>query len=177
MGISFPAIRFSGILSISLAFIIFGITSCMINNDNLEDELDTILEESVPFISPGELNKKMHEKQLVILDIRSDREQEVSMIPGSQGMNYDNFDPAHLKEVSVDDTVVLYCSVGYRSEKAGEILQENGFKHVLNLYGGIFQWKNAGFEVVTPEGEPTDRVHTYNEDWAEYLLTGIKVYD
>ena len=82
-----------------------------------------------------------------------------------------------MTDVTAEDTVILYCSVGYRSEKAGEKLLEKGYKNVLNLHGGIFEWKNSGYEVVDPKGEHTDRVHTYNKEWSEYLDKGIKIYD
>jgi predicted sulfurtransferase len=66
--------------------------------------------------------------------------------------------------------------VGYRSEKVGEKLQELGFQNVKNLYGGIFQWKNEGFEVENSLSMPTDSVHTYNKRWSKWLLKGVRVY-
>ena len=48
---------------------------------------------------------------------------------------------------SKSDTIVLYCSIGYRSEKIGEKLVEMGYGHVFNLYGGIFEWVNRDLPV------------------------------
>jgi rhodanese-related sulfurtransferase len=58
--------------------------------------------------------------------------------------------------------VIVYCSVGYRSEKIGEKLQKLGFQNVHNLYGGIFQWKNDGFEVLNAQkvNQPTACIPT-----------------
>ena len=73
--------------------------------------------------------------------------------------------------------MVVYCSVGYRSERIGEKMQKMGFENVSNLYGGIFDWKNQGNTVINLNQEPTDSVHTYNRNWSQWLYNGIKVYD
>ena len=75
-----------------------------------------------------------------------------------------------------DQEVIVYCSVGYRSERIGEKLQKAGYTNVKNLYGGIFSWKNEGNEVVRDADIPTDSVHTYNKSWGKWLLKGIEVY-
>ena len=40
--------------------------------------------------------------------------------------------------------IIVYCSIGVRSEDIGEKLKELGYTKILNLYGGIFDWKNKG---------------------------------
>jgi 3-mercaptopyruvate sulfurtransferase SseA len=70
----------------------------------------------------------------------------------------------------------VYCSVGYRSERVGEKLQKLGYQNVYNIYGGIFEWKNEGMQVVNRQNQPTDSVHTYNKNWSKWLLKGVKVY-
>lgn len=149
----------------------------MAKHDNLEDELESILSESVPFISPKELHSQMQRNKPVLLDIRSKREHDVSYIPGSRFIEYDEFKESDVAKYSRTDTVILYCAVGYRSEKIGEKLQAMGFTNVYNLYGGIFEWKNEGFEVVDTEGNKTDQIHTYSESWSQYLKKGTKIYD
>lgn len=149
----------------------------MAQHDKLDDELDAILDESVPLISPEALHRRIQSKDVTLLDIRTAREQEVSHIRGALKLSYEDFKREDVASLSREDTVVLYCAVGYRSEKIGEQLQEMGFKHVYNLYGGIFEWKNEGFEVVSENGTPTDSVHTYSEEWSKYLKKGTKVYE
>jgi hypothetical protein len=70
----------------------------------------------------------------------------------------------------------VYCSVGYRSERIGEKLLKLGYTDVVNLYGGIFEWKNQGLDVYNSSNYPTDSVHTYNKSWGKWLVKGIKVY-
>ncbi len=152
-------------------------SSCMAKHEDLDDELDSILEGSVPFISASGLHGQLNRPGTVVLDIRTEREQEISHIPGARMLSFEDFREENVADISRQDTLVLYCAVGYRSEKIGERLQEMGFQHVYNLYGGIFEWKNEGYEVINNQGLPTDSVHTYNEDWSKYLKQGTKVYD
>ncbi|MFQ5334631.1 MAG: rhodanese-like domain-containing protein, partial [Flavobacteriales bacterium] len=71
--------------------------------------------------------------------------------------------------------VIVYCSVGYRSEKIAEKLAGMGFGQVFNLYGGIFEWVNRGYPVYDEHGQ-TDNVHAYNHNWGLWLHKGNKVY-
>ena len=75
-----------------------------------------------------------------------------------------------------DAILVVYCSVGYRSEKIGEKLKALGFSKVYNLYGGIFEWSNRGYPLVDQKEQPTTKVHAFNKDWGRWLEQGTKVY-
>ncbi len=81
-----------------------------------------------------------------------------------------------VEKLNKDSPIIVYCSVGYRSERVGEKLKSAGFKNVKNLYGGIFQWVNEGHPVVNKKDHWTDSVHTYNKNWSQWLTKGIKVY-
>lgn len=111
----------------------------------------------------------------VLLDTREKEEFDVSHIPNAIFSGYKDFNTDALKDLSKTDPIVVYCSVGYRSERIGEKLQKMGFSKVFNLYGGIFEWKNTGNEVVNAEGLTTEKVHTYNEKWGQWLTHGEKV--
>jgi adenylyltransferase/sulfurtransferase len=50
--------------------------------------------------------------------------------------------PARLSELDSADEIVLHCKGGSRSAKALRILQEAGFKKVVNLEGGITAWSD-----------------------------------
>jgi predicted sulfurtransferase len=73
--------------------------------------------------------------------------------------------------------IVVYCSIGVRSEQIGEKLLKLGYKNVYNLYGGIFEYKNSGGKVVNNQNKVTDSIHTFNKTWSAYLTKGIKVYE
>ena len=48
--------------------------------------------------------------------------------------------PRRLDELPRDKQIVMMCKSGLRSAKATEFLQQNGFKDVYNLTGGIDAW-------------------------------------
>jgi rhodanese-related sulfurtransferase len=141
-----------------------------------QEKLESLYNHTVPLIKTEDLARRINENNLVILDIRSEEEYQVSRIKGARQINYDDFSSEDVDNIPKNSEVVVYCSVGYRSEKVGEKLQELGFQNVKNLYGGIFQWKNDGFEVVNAQLLPTDSVHTYNKAWSKWLLKGVRVY-
>lgn len=164
-------------LNIMLLSFLQSLMAC--GQQTYDQKLQSLYKNTVPLIQPHEVKQKLNQQDVVILDTRSAKEYSVSHLPNAKFIDYDRFDISQLEDVSKDREVVVYCSVGYRSEKIGEKLQEAGFKNVSNMYGGIFQWKNADFEVINQEGEITDSVHTYNKRWSKWLEEGkgIKVYE
>lgn len=143
-----------------------------------DEKLQGLYKNTVPLVSTETIKQKLtSEDSLYILDTRTTSEFAVSHIPGARLVEYESYDASDFEDIPKDAEIVLYCSVGYRSERVGEKLQEMGYQHVSNLYGGIFQWKNDGHEVVSPGGGATDSVHTYNRRWSKWLEKGTKVYE
>ena len=142
-----------------------------------EEMLQSLYSHTVPLISSEHLMTKRNTgDEVTILDIRSKAEYEVSHIAGARMIDYDNFRIEDVDDIPKEADIIVYCSVGYRSEKVGEQLQEHGFRKVRNLYGGIFQWKNEGFDVVNQHSNATDSIHTYSRRWSKWLLNGVRVY-
>lgn len=145
---------------------------------NVEDAgfqalLKNLLTHSVPEISVADAARDS--AQILFLDAREPREFEVSHLAGALHVGYDHFDARQISAQPRDRRIVVYCSVGYRSEKVTEQLRTAGFTNVANLYGGIFEWVNEGFPVVDARG-PTRRVHAYSKSWGVWLKRGKKVY-
>ncbi|MER3327952.1 MAG: rhodanese-like domain-containing protein, partial [Candidatus Kapaibacterium sp.] len=88
----------------------------------------------------------------------------------------DDFELSRVQEISKDSKIVVYCSVGYRSEKIAEKLQGAGYTDVSNLYGGIFEWVNQDRAVVDDQNTPTTKVHAFSRVWGVWLNKGEKVY-
>ena len=130
----------------------------------------------VPYISVEELRMYQLDDEVVILDAREPREFKVSHIKNAVYVGYDNFNDSILQNIDKNKKVVVYCSVGIRSENIADRLIKAGFKDVHNLYGGIFEWKNAMFPVVNELGEETEKVHVYSKRWGTYLKHGEKIY-
>lgn len=112
----------------------------------------------------------------ILIDSRSKEEYEVSHIKNAIWVGFKDPDMDKVKELDRDRKVVVYCSVGYRSEKIAQNLIDMGFNDVLNLYGGIFEWVNQDQPVVDQSGKPTKKVHAYNKMWGFWLDKGEKVY-
>jgi rhodanese-related sulfurtransferase len=138
-------------------------------------KLKSLYRNSVPVISAPVLSTQLTgSKAPLLLDTRSPAEYNVSHLPGAVLVDYDRFDAKAADHLDRNAPIVVYCSVGYRSERIGERLQKMGFKDVHNLYGGIFEWVNTGHAIVGGNNQPTTRVHTYNQDWGKWLEKGEK---
>ncbi len=122
---------------------------------------------TVPLMSVEELHANT--QNVRIFDARERAEYEVSHIPGAAYIGYKHFDIQALTKLAKDTPIVIYCSIGYRSEKIGERLQEKGFTKVYNLYGSIFEWVNRGYPVVDASGKQVQKVHTYNKEWSRWV--------
>jgi rhodanese-related sulfurtransferase len=93
----------------------------------------------------------------LLVDVRSEKEIAVSLIPGAiakaeferEAANYQN------------RTIIPYCTVGGRSGTYAKQLLQKGWK-VKNYQGSILDWVNSDLPLVTPQGERTNQVHTYN---------------
>ncbi len=136
--------------------------------------LDALYQKTVPLVSVADLKKMPN---VVLLDTRSRAEYDVSHLPNARWVGYDDFDLTRVNAVPKDANVVLYCSVGYRSEKVGEKLLAAGYRQVRNLDGSLFEWVNQGNVVVDGSGKPTQRVHAYSRLWGVWLKRGERIYE
>lgn len=155
---------------------IFFTTSFCFSQNTIPLVLEKLNKQTVPYITIKELNTKTG---VILLDTREIKEFKVSHIKNATNVGFDKFDSAKLAKKFKDKnaTIIVYCSIGVRSEKIGEKLQKLGYKNVYNLYGGIFEYKNTGGKVVNNQNKVTDSVHTFNKIWSVYLTKGIKVYE
>ena len=143
---------------------------------SLDELLKTFNAETVPYISVQEL--AMPKTDVIILDAREFKEYDVSRIKNAIHVGYDNFDISIVQNKITDTSkhIVVYCSVGIRSEDIGEKLKKAGYTNVYNLFGGIFEWKNKDFPVFDSENKETNKVHTFSKSWSKWLKKGEKVY-
>jgi len=137
------------------------------SNPKFDKMISKTIDFSVPVIGAEEL-KEINE-EVMVFDVREKEEFDVSHIEGAQYLGYDDFDINRLGDISKESKIVVYCSIGYRSEKIGEQLQDLGYSNVYNLYGSIFDWVNRGYPVVKSDGEATKEVHTYNRAWSKWV--------
>ncbi|MBN8681557.1 MAG: rhodanese-like domain-containing protein [Chitinophagales bacterium] len=139
--------------------------------------LRKLLSHSVPEIQVEDLMRDSSAAAgILFLDAREPKEFQVSHLNGALPVGYDHFKLSNLPDtLAKDQRIVVYCSVGYRSEKVAEKLIAAGFTNVQNLYGGIFEWVNRGNTVYDAQGA-TPRVHAFDRTWGVWLRKGKKIY-
>ncbi len=132
--------------------------------------LKTLYKNTVPIISVSALKEQMTSGIApIILDTREANEYNVSHIPNARYVGYDFFNLSEIKDIPKPQPIIVYCSVGYRSERIGEKLQSAGYTNVKNLYGGIFEWSNQGYPMKDKKNNPTYIVHGYAKEWGIWL--------
>jgi len=90
--------------------------------------------------------------QGILIDVRTAAEIAQGKIDGSLAMDYRQGDfEAQIAELPKDREIYLYCAVGGRSSKAGDLLIAQGFTKVYNLQGGLTAWTEAGLPITIPE--------------------------
>jgi rhodanese-related sulfurtransferase len=152
------------------------VCSISFGQSDFDRKLQSLYKNTVPLIRSDALLAEISKSDVIILDTRSAEEFQVSHLSGSLLLEYDSFHPDDIKNIHKNTKIVVYCSVGYRSERIGEQLIKLGFKDVSNLYGGIFDWINNGNPIVNTAGISTDSVHTYNKEWSKWVKKGVKIY-
>lgn len=100
-------------------------------------------------INVGELDELIgKEKELQILDVRRPAEYQTGHVPRALPAEL-----LHLNERLTDlpldraKPTVVICAGGYRSSAATSLLQQQGFKNLLNVTGGTGAWIDGGHKV------------------------------
>ena len=145
-----------------------------IKNPEYKQTIDSLYSNRVPLISIEELIK-IDKYNLYILDTREEDEFNVSHLKNARQVGNFWFDMRKVYDIPTNATVVVYCSVGVRSEKIAEKLIAWGYKNVFNLYGGIFEWINQSHPVYKQNGVQTAEIHTYDKNWERWAERGTKV--
>ena len=150
-------------------------TSPKVNSEAYAKKLSTLLSHTVNEISVDSASQLL---KSIFLDNRSEKEYKVSHIQGALFAEYNllAINVNALKNVNKNTPIIVYCSVGYRSEKTAEKLLKMGFTKVYNLYGGLFEWSNNNKPMVDENNNPTKKIHAYNESWGQWITSGEKVF-
>ncbi|TWT49303.1 molybdopterin biosynthesis protein MoeB [Rubripirellula amarantea] len=109
-------------------------------------------------VKAEELGAKPPQPDFVVIDVRTEAEVNVSVIPGAITKSQYEKD----KQLYAGRLVIPYCTVGGRSGAYAKQLAGDGVK-VKNYQGSILKWVDAGLPLVTLDGKPTNRVHTYSK--------------
>jgi rhodanese-related sulfurtransferase len=96
-------------------------------------------------ISREELKEKLDRKENFRLVMAlADWAYQAKHIPGS--IHFATMKEA-LQSLNKDDEIVVYCSDEncIASSALGQLLERNGYTHVLHYVGGLQDWEQAGF--------------------------------
>ena len=161
--------------------VLIGVSQCGYNKlqamSSLENKSAEIEGEftSVDHISTGTLATLMTANEkgavpLLIVDTRAPDEFAISKIPGAVNLESAADVSEYLKTADPKpETIAVYCSVGYRSAVVVDELNKAGVKNAKNVRGSIFAWANEDRNLVTPGGEPVNKVHPFNEFWCRLV--------
>lgn len=96
------------------------------------------------YIEPKDFKKVKNEKDVMIVDVRSNYEHNVGKFKNAISFDIENFrdfpDQINELEKHKDKKIITYCTGGIKCEKASAYLLEKGFKNVYQLHGGIIKY-------------------------------------
>lgn len=90
--------------------------------------------------TPAELDKKMTQNQLQLLDVRNPNEWAEGGIPNAIQIPLHEL-RSRIGELDPEKEVVVHCKSGQRSYFAAKFLSQMGFSRVINLTGGFLAWR------------------------------------
>ncbi len=114
----------------------------------------------------------------ILLDVRTKSEFKNGHLPEAGNLNYYSLDfRKKLILLPRNQPIYLYCNTGYRSEKAAEILIENGYTDVYNLQHGIMEWELLNLPVIMePDARPDTDNKMTSEQYHAILSEGSPVF-
>jgi glyoxylase-like metal-dependent hydrolase (beta-lactamase superfamily II) len=104
--------------------------------------------ETITQVSVAELNERIANPDMQILDVRRPAEYVNGHVPRALNAPLASLDkslgPLNLQR---DKLTAIICAGGYRSSAAASLLQQQGFSNLLNVTGGTSAWVNAGYKI------------------------------
>ena len=146
----------------------------MVANKKFALLLKNLLSENIPQADIDFVKTLPHDA--LFIDTRTESEYSVSSISGAIKTGFESFDINILKPVNKDRHLIVFCSIGLRSEKICRLLLKEGYNNVYNLYGGIFEWINRGLPVVDDSGCTLRVIHGFSPLWGLWVKGVKKVY-
>ncbi|MDX1652563.1 MAG: rhodanese-like domain-containing protein [Brumimicrobium sp.] len=157
-------------------FAVFTLFSCA---QEIDPDYKSMIERKYDFptLSQDSAQMLLNKDSVVFLDTREKEEYNASHLPGALLFGFDDPNWEILDTIPKDSQIIVYCSIGDRSQRIGKKLRERGYKNVKNLYGGIFLWADQSRPMEDSKGEPTSKVHGYNRFWGRWVKKAETVYE
>ena len=91
---------------------------------------------------------EMYNEGAFLLDVRTQEEWDEYHAPGTTLIPLDEL-PDRLAEVPTDQTIVVVCRSGNRSQQGRDILLDAGYEQVTSMADGLKTWRTQGYPLTT----------------------------
>ena len=162
-----------------IIFFVLGLAFTNLLGQEIDPDYKIMIEKKYEFptISPDSASKILYNDDIIFLDTREPEEYNVSHLPNAILFGYDDPNWKAVDTLNKNITVIVYCSIGVRSQNIAEELNEKGFNNIKNLYGGIFLWADQSREMFDNQNNETSKVHGYNKFWGRWVKKAETVYE
>jgi hydroxyacylglutathione hydrolase len=99
---------------------------------------------SLGTLSVQQLNSKLKNREVTLLDVREPREWKEGYVEGAERIFFGEL-AEKTCSLPKHKPIAVTCSVGNRSSIGASILKRKGFKEVYNVLGGMTAWENLGY--------------------------------
>ena len=144
----------------------------------LQQLLNTYNSETIHYVSVTQARMWHLQDKAIFIDARELDEFQTSHIPQAIPIGFSKFKKnTYQLPPEKNQLLIVYCTLGIRSETIAEKIKKLGYTKVYNLYGGIVGWKNKSYPILNQEKAPTEKVHTRSKYWSQWLKKGHAIYD
>ncbi|WP_257658409.1 rhodanese-like domain-containing protein [Parapedobacter lycopersici] len=83
-----------------------------------------------------------------LVDVRTSAEFKEGHITGARQLDFNKASfERRVSRLDRNQPVLLYCRTGKRSHRAAQLLEQLGFREIIELDGGITAWKEGGHDL------------------------------
>ncbi|CAB1055406.1 hypothetical protein D1BOALGB6SA_139 [Olavius sp. associated proteobacterium Delta 1] len=99
-------------------------------------------------VSSREAADLIQTEQPIILDVRTPGEYKRGHLNNSVLIPVQEIQNRYRElGTNKDREILIYCATGNRSTVASKILIDSGFKHIVNMRGGIYDWSKKNYPI------------------------------
>lgn len=101
---------------------------------------------TIPQITAHDLKASLSHDAVTVVDVRNDAEWAAGHIDGATHISLGTI-AGRIDEIPTGKPIVVQCAAGARSSIAASILKSRGLDNVVNLIGGMGEWRKAQYPV------------------------------
>ncbi|MEH7347361.1 sulfurtransferase TusA family protein [Gottfriedia acidiceleris] len=90
-------------------------------------------------VTNDDLNEKLQNENIIVLDVREEAEYVFNHIPNAISIPLGELEN-RLSELVKENEIYIVCRTGNRSDLAAQLLFSNGFTNVYNVVPGMTEW-------------------------------------